>query len=226
MSSSTHSTATTNAILETATAIQEKAVDDEIHYYDTLLQDDTALAQLRASRLAQLRASARAQQAYRDAGHGSYDELSSAQQQDTRDLANSFFAATKASPRLVVHFYRPTSPYCDVYHALLRQLAPKFIETRFVRINVEDCDATPQAVSFLVERLRVRVMPTVVLIRERKVVHQLLGFDEVPGGAKASAKQLARVLHEHKMVDWRDEFSNDLDDDADDSQDEQEDFDG
>lgn len=197
-----------SAILQTATAIQEKVVDDELKFYDSLLSDDSALERLRAKRLQSMQQAANAQRKYRDAGHGSYDELQTSQQ-DARDVAETFFAATKTSERLVVHFYRPTSEYCDVYHKLLNELAPKHMETRFMKINVQDC--AEKAVMFLVDRLKIRVMPTVVLIHKRQVVHQLLGFDEVPGGAEATPSQLAKALYEHKMVEWRDEFSNDDD---------------
>jgi thiol-disulfide isomerase/thioredoxin len=188
-----------------AAAVQEKAVDEELNRYDYLLQDDQALDALRAKRLQEMKHAAHQQQAYLAAGHGSYKELA-ASQQDGRDMCQSFFEATKASENLVVHFYRPTTAYCDVFHKLLDQLAKNHLETMFLRINVQDNET--KAVSFLVERLNVRVMPTLVLIQKREMVHQIRGFDEFAAGGNnpeaLTARELARVLRQHGVITWND----------------------
>jgi thiol-disulfide isomerase/thioredoxin len=189
-----------------AAAVQEKAVDEELNRYDYLLQDDQALDALRAKRLQEMKHAAQQQQAYLAAGHGSYKELA-ASQQDGRDMCQSFFEATKASENLVVHFYRPTTAYCDVFHKLLDQLAKNHLETMFLRINVQDNET--KAVSFLVERLNVRVMPTLVLIQKREMVHQIRGFDEFATGGNnnpeaLTARELARVLRQHGVITWND----------------------
>lgn len=192
-----------------ATAVQEKAVDEELNRYDFLLQDDQALEALRAKRLAELKSAAHKKQNYLAAGHGSYTELA-ASQQDARDMCHQFFDATKASDNLVVHFYRPTTTYCDVFHKLLDQLAKNHLETKFLRINVEDCET--KAVSFLVERLNVRVMPTLVLVHKREMVHQIRGFDDFDSEPESlTASELARVLQRHKVLTWNDRDEDDND---------------
>lgn len=42
----------------------------------------------------------------------------------------AFFEAAKKSPRLVVHFYRPTTRYCQTVDAHLERLAARHLETR------------------------------------------------------------------------------------------------
>ena len=210
-------------------AAQDAAVQDQLDQYDDLLQygDQDALAKFRLKRLQELQLAARQEQRWRaTAGHGSYEELvgaSTAAQGDTRDAAKAFFDATKASERLVVHFYRPTTACCNVFHQHLRILAAQHWETRFIKINVQDCDDTRQqqqqkGASFLVQRLGIVVMPTLVLIHKRKVVHQIIGFDELGATTDFSTAALARLLQHYNVLFAKDRSGgdNDSDDDGDD----------
>jgi len=185
---------------------QERAVSEEIVRCDQVLDDDAALEQLRAQRLRQLQQQAQQQQQYRQAGHGTYQELGDgcASKQDARDVGRAFFEAAKASERLVVHFYRPCTEYCEVFHKHLEQLAASHLETKFVKLNVQDCDTVAQSgAAFLVERLKVTVMPTLVLICGRQAVHQVRGFDELGGTAEFSQNRLAQVLAAHGVLELR-----------------------
>ena len=83
-----------------------------------------------------------------------------------------FFNAAKKSARMVVHFYRSVTPRCQIVDAHLERLAPKHLETRFVKI---DAEKNP----FLVERLGIILMPTIVLIKDGKTDHAIHGFDEL-----------------------------------------------
>lgn len=126
-----------NALLQGAKA-QEETVEAELARYDRLLENDEGLEDLRRQRIAQMQKKHSQQKKWRDLGHGSYEELGGGH--DARDVAREFFQTSKESERLVVHFYRPTTRFCDVFHAHLGKLAPKHVETKFVKINVEDCD--------------------------------------------------------------------------------------
>jgi hypothetical protein len=126
-----------NALLLGAKA-QEQTVEAELARFDRLLDDDEGLEQLRQQRMAQMQKKHSQQKKWRDLGHGTYEELGGGQ--DSRDVARDFFQASKATERLVVHFYRPSTRLCDVFHAHLAKLAPKHMETKFVKVNVEDCD--------------------------------------------------------------------------------------
>lgn len=191
--------ATARAIVRTA-QVQEAAVHAELQRYDAVLSDADALAELRRQRLLELQRAAQERQQYLAAGHGKYDELGDGPQQDSRDVARSFFAAAKDSERLVVHFYRPSTVHCEVWHKHLAALAVKHLETRFVKLNVQDCDVTERGASFLVERLNVTVMPTLVLVKNRQAVHQIRGFDELGGTDAFSANMLAHVLGNHGVL--------------------------
>jgi hypothetical protein len=183
------------------TQVQEQALEAELAQFDKLLDDDEAMEELRKKRLAKMQQQHTQRLKWKELGHGSYEELGGGSRNDARDVNKAFFEASKESDRMVVHFYRPSTRYCDVFHAHLAKLAPKHMETRFVKINVEDCDHQGGGASFLVQRLNIIVMPTLILVKDRKVVHDIRGFDEVGGSEDFSANMLACVLGTYGILD-------------------------
>jgi len=185
---------------------QEKGLESDLMQYDRLLDDEDALEDLRQKRIQQMKKQYSQQQKYRDLGHGTYTELGSGSSQDSRDIGKDFFKTTKESDRIVFHFYRPSTRYCDTFHAHLSKLAAKHLETKFLKINVEGCDNNEGGgASFLVESLGVRVMPTLVLVKNRKAFHHIRGFDELGGTDDFSTNMLAHVLGAHGITDVRDD---------------------
>lgn len=115
-----------------------------------------------------------------------YSELT-----DTKE----FFQAAKKSQRMVVHFYRPVTFRCQIVDAHLATLAQEHVETRFVKI---DAEKNP----FLVERLGVIMMPTIVLIKDGKTEHALHGFDELGGTDDFTTTDMAYILSTHGMLNF------------------------
>jgi hypothetical protein len=194
-----------------ATAAQESAIQDEISKCDSILHDatDTDLEKLREMRLASMKAANAQRSEWLANGHGVYQkELSSGQH--SGDVAKSFFEAASKSSRMVVHFHRSTTRSCDAFHSALTVLAPRHPETRFVGINVEGCEDVRGSGSgvgskFLVERLGITVMPTLLIVKDRKAVHQIRGFDELGGREDFDVRSLACVLVGHGAITRRDD---------------------
>ena len=195
--------AAAKAILQASKA-QEQVLEAEISKYDALLDDDDALEALRSHRLEQMKQEQQNKLKWKSLGHGVYSDLVSGQ--DTRDVAREFFEASKQSERLVIHFYRPTTPLCEVFHSHLQKLAPKHMETRFLKVNVEGCDAgssgncnrgSGTGAVYLVEQLGIHVMPTLIVVKNRKVVHHIRGCDELGAAQDFSTESLAYVLGQY-----------------------------
>jgi len=184
---------------------QEQTVTDEINRYDALLHaNDSDLEVLRERRLAQMKKVQEQRQKWRASGHGVYSTLGDGQNGDT---AKEFFDATKESNRMVVHFHRPSTRMCDVFHAHLEKIAQKHLETRFVKINVDQVSedgATGSGAAYLVEKLGIVVMPTILIIKERKAVHHIRGFDELGGTDDFSVEALEWVLGAHNGINLPD----------------------
>lgn len=198
--------AAAKALLHSAKT-QEQNIEAELTQYDRLLDDEDTLEDLRRKRLLQMQKQLSQQKKWRELGHGEYKELGDGSTQgDSRDVAKEFFTAAKESDRMVVHFYRPSTRACDTFHAHLAKLAPKHLETRFLKINVEGCDRDGGGgASFLVERLGVLIMPTLVLVKDRKAFHHIRGFDEFGGTEDFSSNVLAHVLGSHGVTDIRED---------------------
>lgn len=193
------------ALLQTSKQ-QEAAIDSELSHYDSLIleSDESALQELRKKRLAELKRQQQLRQEWKAQGHGVYSDLQ-VESSKNGNVAKAFFETTKTSERVVVHFYRPSTTTCDVFHLHLKKLAAQHLETRFVKINVEGCEEGSNGACFLVEKLGIVIMPTLVLIQNRKVIHHLHGFDELGGSDDFDIKTLAYVLGTHGVLHARDD---------------------
>lgn len=112
--------------------------------------EEMSLEELRQKRIAEMKAKALKASEWRSKGHGAYSEVA-----DQR----AWFDATKVSERVVTHFYRPTTPLCELVDKHLALLAPKHTETRFIKINAEKAP-------FLAERLNIVALPTIIMTSE------------------------------------------------------------
>ncbi|CAK4074762.1 unnamed protein product [Aphanomyces euteiches] len=164
-----------NQVLQSLQA-QEEQLDAKIKQLESMEEDD--LEKLRERRLRQFKEAAAQKQAWKNAGHGSYTELSTQQE---------FFDVTKGSECAVVHFYNVTNAYCPILDKHLTTLAETHLETKFCRMNAEKAD-------YLVQKLGIWMIPCVALIKNKSVVHMLQGLDELGGTDQFSTHFLAYYL--------------------------------
>ena len=104
---------------------------------------------------------------------------------------------------MVVHFYRGVTPRCEIVDAHFQKLAPAHLETRFVKINAEK---NP----FLVERLGIILMPTIVLIKDGRTDHSIHGFDEFGGTDDFTTDDVAYVLSRYGVLNFEVDRSEDI----------------
>ena len=97
-----------------------------------------------------------------------------------------FFEACKKSKHIVCHFYRESTMRCKIVDKHLAELAPKHMECRFIKINAEK-------VHFLIERLKIKIMPTMALIKENKPIDYIVGFADLGNTDDFSSE----------MLEWR-----------------------
>ena len=168
-----------------ASALQEeKRLDAQLASIENLDEDD--FEALRQKRKIELQKKLRQEQDWKQLGHGRYMEVN-----DTKE----FFNAAKKSQRLVVHFFRGVTPRCQIVDAHFTKLAETHVETRFLKI---DAEKNP----FLVERVEIIVMPTIVLIKEGRTEHSIRGFDEFGGTDDFSSQDMAYILSTHGMLNF------------------------
>ena len=158
-----------------ATKMIEEQVDSEISRLDNL--DDDGLEALRLKRLQAMKKAQEQKKEWLTIGHGKYEEIANEKE---------FFDVCKKSKNVVCHFYRDSTFRCKIVDKHLAALAAKHIETRFVKISAEKCQ-------FLVDRLRIKIMPTICLAKDGKTVDYIVGFDDLGG----------RDDFPTEMMEWR-----------------------
>ncbi|KAF2350733.1 Phosducin thioredoxin-like domain, partial [Trinorchestia longiramus] len=146
--------------LAMASQIIEGQVDAEIERLDNL--DGDELEKIRRERMAAMRKRALKKNEWISNGHGEYQELAEEKE---------FFEVTKKSENVVCHFYRDGFDRCKIVDKHLALLCKKHIETKFCKINAEKSP-------FLTNRLSIRVLPTLVVVKEGKTKDYVVGFTD------------------------------------------------
>jgi len=179
-----------------ALADKERAMDEQMKALENMDEDD--FEKLREKRKLQLQKAAALKQKNLLNGHGRYMELSTQKE---------FFDAAKGSKQLVVHFFRGATWRCQIVDRHLGDLAPQHLETRFVKI---DAEKSP----FLVERLNIVMLPSILCIKDGKTEHTIQGFDEFGGSDEFPSEVMAYVLSQHKVLKYDGPPPDDVDEDT------------
>lgn len=139
------------------------------------------LESIRARRMAALQQSAKQILKFQGLGHGESTEITESE----------FLDAVIKSPRALVHFYHPEFVRSQLVDTRLAQAAPLVMGCRFLKVNAEKCP-------FFVNKLNIKVLPTIVYFVGGKTVHRVTG--EFGSGNDFSLAALLRNLKTHKML--------------------------
>lgn len=82
----------------------------------------------------------------------------------------------------ILHFYQPTFPRCQSMNDLLAVFAEKHLPVHVMAIQAEDAP-------FLVSKLRVKVLPFVVIYKKGEEVARIVGFEGIGGLEGAASLQ-------------------------------------
>lgn len=160
----------------------EQRLDNEIERLNNPTDDD--LEAIRRRRLAEMRKDAENRALWRRNGHGKLQRIAE------RD----FFARAKGTARMVAVFCRTgTSRYSDDLVEHMERVAEAHLETLFV---VLDAEKAP----FLCTRLNIRVMPSLLMVRDGEIDKLLPGLDEISVSGKFSTVRLEKRLFDFDML--------------------------
>jgi len=116
----------------------------------------------------------------RDEMHGKYTELT-----DEKEVIRT----SASEPLCIIHFYHNNFRRCAIMDKHLATLAPKYFNTRFLRVFVEN-------VPFLVEKLGIKVLPCVICFVKGVTKDRIIGFEELGNVDSFSTATLElRLLH-------------------------------
>lgn len=166
----------------------EKQLDSELSRLDSLGGED--LEKLREQRIKELKKQANQRQEWKNNGHGEYSELA-----DEKE----FFEVSKKSANIVCHFYRDSTPRCRIVDMHLKTLAAKHVEAKFCKVNAEKCP-------FLTQRLRIKVIPSIALIKDSKTKDYIVGFTDLGNCDDFSTEMLEWRIAQSGAI----EYSGDL----------------
>ncbi|XP_052796926.1 thioredoxin domain-containing protein 9-like [Mya arenaria] len=173
-----------------ASKVVEQQLDAEIDRLEKMDEDDFDM--LRKQRMDALKKSQQQKQEWMSNGHGKYTEVA-----DEKD----FFDSCKKSKKVVCHFYRDSTFRCKIIDKHLEILAPKHIETKFIKIDAEKC-------KFLVDRLRIVVLPTICIAMDGKTQDYIVGFDDLGGKDEFPTEMLEWRLGRAKAINYQGDVLN------------------
>jgi len=151
--------------------------------------EDAELRMLRKMRLNQIKAKRDETIENLAKGHGQYREI----------VQDEFIAESTSSTRVLVHFYHRDFSRSTILDHHLNKLAARHIETKFVKINAEKA-------LFFVDKLNIRVVPTLVYFIDGVSRGRMLGFEglaeQMPEGKADEwpTIMLARLLAANNMI--------------------------
>lgn len=154
-------------------AAKQAEESDEFDFED----DDDFTNAFLESRMSELKGKANEQNAWKQMGHGSYNEI-------TED---EFLNTVIKSKYSVCHFYHREFEMCKIMDLHLEKLAKQYIGTKFAKI---DSEKTP----FFVHKLQVQVIPCVCMFEDGKMVGRLDGLDLLGGSDEFPTVALECVI--------------------------------
>ncbi|CAH1642850.1 unnamed protein product [Spodoptera littoralis] len=175
-------------LLHQVASNMEKQLDNEIERLETM--DSSDLEAIRQQRIAEMKKRAKAKQEWVANGHGEYTEI---------DGEKEFFTVCNKSEHVVCHFYKSDTPRCKIVDMHLKVLAKKHVETRFVKLDVERAP-------FLTGRLKIRVIPTIGLVKDNKTKDFIVGFTDLGNRDDFSTEMLEWRIARSDII----EYSGDL----------------
>lgn len=173
-----------NQLLNVAKVVENR-IDQQLAELDELEDDD--IERIREKRLAEMKKMQDIRQEWLRNGHGKLNEIAS---------DKDFFEEAKGAKRLIVHFYRNTTMRCKILDEHLKVLSKKHMGTKFLRLNVEKCD-------WIVQRLNIRVIPTLAFVKDGKTKNYMRGFDDLGGTDDFSTEMLEWRLGVAEMITYK-----------------------
>merc|ERR1712025_919388 len=122
--------------------------------------NDPELERIRLARIAKLKKL----QAQKKMGFGEYREI----------IESEFLKEVTSLKHVVCHFYHDEFQRCKIVDEKLRMIAQAHREVKFIRLNV-------QKAQFMVQKLSIKTLPTIVLFTDGVAKDRIVGFDELGG---------------------------------------------
>ncbi|KAE8382121.1 thioredoxin-like protein [Aspergillus bertholletiae] len=102
---------------------------------------------------------------------------------------------TTDAHRCVIHFAHPDFARCGTMDEHMRALATRHYDVRFARVDVRD---TP----FVVEKLKIRVLPCVIGFKDGIAAERVVGFEGLALGGRDGTNSFSTATLEKRLL-WK-----------------------
>ncbi|PYH86618.1 thioredoxin-like protein, partial [Aspergillus uvarum CBS 121591] len=102
---------------------------------------------------------------------------------------------TTQTHRCVIHFAHPDFARCTTMDEHIRALASQHHEVRFARVDVRDT-------TFVVEKLKIRVLPCVIGFKDGVAVERVVGFEGLGSGGRDGTDAFSTATLEKRLL-WK-----------------------
>ncbi|KAJ3156851.1 hypothetical protein HK101_001459 [Irineochytrium annulatum] len=160
-------------------------IDDDALFAMLERDDDDMLANIREKRMKEIKSEMIKHQEMAGSSHGTYEEI---------HTEKEVLTVTTKTDKVIVHFFHKEFRRCQIMDKHLGTLARKHFRTRFVKADVEKCN-------FLVEKLKVIVLPCVIAFIKGVSVDRVVGFDELGGTDDFATVVLERRLAKCRVIE-------------------------
>lgn len=158
---------------------QLEALQDDLD-----MDDDPELAAIKARRIAEIQRAFEAAQANRNRGHGDYTEIGQ----------DDFLKTTTKSKYVVCAFFHKEFIRCKIVDKHVSLLCKAHQETKFVKCDVEKFP-------FFVSKLKVKILPCVVLFVDGVAVDRVVGFEDFGNRDDFTTKQFEKRIWESGVIE-------------------------
>ncbi|XP_031497028.1 thioredoxin domain-containing protein PLP3B-like [Nymphaea colorata] len=157
-------------------------VDQEVDLDE--LMDDPELEKLHSDRIAALKSEIEKRQVLQRLGHGEYREISE----------GDFLAEVTKTEKVICHFYHREFYRCKIVDKHLKNLAPRHIDTKFIKLDAENAP-------FFVAKLAVRTLPCIIMFRNGIATERIIGFQDLGGKDDFTTATLERLLIKKGIIE-------------------------
>ncbi|KAE8148222.1 thioredoxin-like protein [Aspergillus avenaceus] len=167
-------------------------IDDDDLFKALENEDDSTY---RAQRIEQLNAELASAKNIRPSTSGPTTTISEDGLFPTLNSDQTVLDFTTQTHRCVIHFAHPDFARCGTMDTHLRALASQHYEVRFARVDVRN---TP----FVVEKLKIRVLPCVIGFKDGIAVDRVVGFEGLAIGGRDGTDSFSAVTLEKRLL-WK-----------------------
>lgn len=146
-------------------------------------EDDPFFDEIREKRLMEMKRKFERQQQFAAMGHGQYKEISEDQ----------FLDNVTKSKYAICHFYHPDFERCKIIDKHLDILSKKYLPTKFIKLNSTKAP-------FFVNKLKIQVLPTILLFKDGVTKDRIVGFEEMGGKDEFPTKILENRIKKSGVI--------------------------